>query len=244
VGDRKSFSNPRIETQMRKRLFNAGLCGTALAIIVLAACSSGTSQEPATPVVAENQVQIVENAPDISGYNYRCIAMVRAVNQLRALGKYKSISILRAAADSRYEMQGKVALICRLLFVNPKGWTPPAMGDPSVNANAIGHWPIFPLANVGGVPFLLVNGYSGDGVFIGGWQSLEVCKNLEIIDHDLPLTGYKEQARNLINDPRFTLLYKNGSYPDLRIMTEEVEAQASGSQDTATPCLQRPDSLP
>jgi hypothetical protein len=106
-----------------------------------------TSYSDTRDHAADHDIDIIEKAPDI-GLAYRAINEVRAVNALRALGKERAIKTMRDAVYLHYDNDSKVDLLCRLLFINPKGWTPPKMGVPGrhVRKEHISDWPLFPLA--------------------------------------------------------------------------------------------------
>jgi len=143
--------------------------------------------------------------------------MVQCVNGLRQLGKEKALATLREhirlngiSGDPGEEQ--KLLLVCRLLFVNPDGWKYPRIGHPSpdVDWNVADKFPFFPIALSDGVPFLLLNGSMS-----GGWTSdtgsacVNLCGHFSIITNDLPQTGYKKAAQDLINSEAFRRLYIN-----------------------------------
>jgi hypothetical protein len=119
--------------------------------------------------VEEGESAIVKKAPSIDGDTYKCGEMVQVVNHLRKLGKERSIAALREylltkPTNKKVFDNGaneKVLFICRLLFVNPKGWHPPGLGGPhpNINAQVAKQFPLFPIAISNGVPFLLIRGY-------------------------------------------------------------------------------------
>src|SRR5262245_4229523 len=95
-------------------------------LLSLSICASVTSFYP--PVPAQNRDDaMLDRIPMVAGRRYRCEEMVRVVNYLRKMGKEKSLSALRQYLG-RTRNHGEVLLVCRLLFVNPKGWQPPILG--------------------------------------------------------------------------------------------------------------------
>jgi hypothetical protein len=171
---------------------------------------------------------LIKQAPGIDS-DYHCVNMVRAVNYLRGLGKAKALDALHNYFKEnvgRGDEQEKIILICRLLFVNPNGWQIPMLGtpDPPVTTNGMAHFPIFPLALSDGVPFLLVHGYSGDGMFDNPLDELRLCERLSIITNDLSQTNYAGACRDLIANTNFTQLYtERGSDIMSNIIYQQAE---------------------
>jgi hypothetical protein len=156
----------------------------------------------------------IASAPDFRGTEYRCKDMVRVVNYLRSLGKKDAIAALREHLK-RHDMDERVHLICRCLFVNSGRWRPPAVGElhPLCPEEGVRRFPVFPLAFSGRVPFLLVSGYLRDGLPEDPQESLEVCETLPLIASDLPTIGYEAAARSLVTSAEFKALFPE---PDIR----------------------------
>lgn len=155
---------------------------------------------------------VLKGAPDARGDIYRCVNMIRTVNYLRGLGKDAALKVLRKdLKESGFDDNDKILLICRLLFVNPKGWSPIALGepDPEVDATAIKQFPLFPLDVVEGVPFFLVRGYKQQGLSEFATLCLDKCVNFSIIPADLSNVHYEKAARSLFNGERFKSLYRD-----------------------------------
>lgn len=176
-------------------------------------------------------VAILNKTPPIAGKSYRCAEMIRVVNHLRRLGKNKSLAVLRDYLASegqfeRFDNNGEVLIICRLLFVNPKGWAPPGLGDPApaTNQDVEKHFPLFPIALSDNVPFLLVYGYTIAGVPELAKDCLELCKRFSIIKRDYPLEGYEKSARSLTQMDSFRQLYKTEA--DRQEMADLILRQA------------------
>ncbi len=157
---------------------------------------------------------LMSRAPFISGDLYRCEDMIRSVNALRRLGKSEALKILSRhirdngpAGDPREEK--KVFLLCRLLFINPKGWDRLKLGHPvpEINWNAAEHFPLFPIAVSDGVPFLLVQGYRMGGVGESPEDCVKACESLSLIPADLPEGGYAKAAQALVGSDEFQRLY-------------------------------------
>ena len=178
--------------------------------------------------IAQNQDSLMPtNLPPVSGYAYRCENMVQVVNALRHLGKDKALSRLRNhLRQSGTEEQSKILLICRALFVNPKGWDPEGLGMPMprVHPNVAAQFPSFPIAFSEGVPFLLTRGYNLDGRAEVARISLELCQKFDLIRADLPLDGYDAAAHASIDSPTFRQLYQRPE--DAKEMAEMILRQA------------------
>jgi len=159
---------------------------------------------------------LVKKAPIISGYRYHSDAMVESVNGLRRLGKEKALAILkqydRETGSAHPEEWHKLFVLCRLLFVNPQGWTPPALGhpDPEIDWSQTRQFPMFPLALSDGVPFLLVSGFT-----VGGYspntpdKCIELCEGFSLVAADLSVTNHLDAAINLVQSDKFKHLYSN-----------------------------------
>jgi hypothetical protein len=176
-------------------------------------------------------VAMLRTTPAIDGYIYRCSEMVQVVNYLRQLGKDKSLALLREYLKSDLE-NAKVLIICRLLFVNPKGWAPPRLGAPvpvvcEVDAQ---NFPLFPIALSDKVPFLLVNGYRLGGVGEPASECLELCEGFSIIQSDYPLMGYEKAAKALAHNESFRKLYKEKDLPQMveMILHQATEPEREG----------------
>jgi hypothetical protein len=155
------------------------------------------------------------NAPCIRGEFYHCDRMVRAVNDLRRLGKDRALATLRSylsevGPGGDPGEREKVLMICRVLFVNPAGWPPPRLGhpEPEIDLETVKLFPLFPIAMAHNVPFLLVRGYASGGYSDDTPQKcLQVCQELSLIPSDLPEKGFTEAAHELIQSPQFKKLY-------------------------------------
>jgi hypothetical protein len=151
--------------------------------------------------------------------------MVQVVNHLRQLGKDKSLAALHDYLASDHE-DDKVLVICRLLFVNPKGWQPPGLGAPApaINKNVVKKFPLFPIALSERVPFLLVEGYSLHGRGESALACLELCEGFALVKEDYPLANYEKAARALAQTDAFRQLYQEA---DRQAMVEMILRQAN-----------------
>jgi hypothetical protein len=153
-------------------------------------------------------VEVISEAPPVLGSKFKCADMIRVVNVLRRQGKDAAIQSL-----DEYLKQSpndiRVHLICRCLFVNPQGWTPPRLGQPQpkVAENGVMHYHAFPLAFSNRVPFLLIMDYQFVGKQEMPRKSLMKCRSLNLIESDLPADGYTEAARLLVASDGFRELY-------------------------------------
>jgi hypothetical protein len=188
------------------------------------------------PMQAQStNTNIVASAPQILGLSYRCDNMIKCVNGLHQLGREQALATLREFSASLKSPQlmreeRKLHLICRLLFVNEKGWKPPRIGAPwpEVDWTVAERFPLFPLAVVDGVPFLLVRDYQMVGASEPGADALKVCEKSEIITNGLPrlqVSGYRQAALRLTRSDLFRQLYKDTN--DVSAMTEMIMQQAA-----------------
>jgi hypothetical protein len=116
--------------------------------------------------------------------------LVTTANGLRALGKPGAVRVLRAYLNAEWppdlRRDQDVQILCRVLFENPEGWKPPALGAPHPQlASDTSRFPLFPVAMSNGVPFLLVQGYSVGGGGMRSHLTLEQCERLELLKEDL-----------------------------------------------------------
>jgi hypothetical protein len=89
-------------------------------------------------------------------------------------------------------------------------------------------YPLFPLALMDGVPFLLVQDYQLSGASEPGASALKLCDKCEIITNALPQlqeSGYRQAASRLVRSDLFRRLYKDTN--DLAAMTDMVMQQAA-----------------
>jgi hypothetical protein len=153
--------------------------------------------------------------------------MVQAVNNLRRIGKARSLAALRDYLDHGVGSE-KVVVICRLLFVNPTGWKPPAFGRliPTINEEAKKSFPLFPIALSNDVPLLVIEGYQIEGVGEIAIDCLKLCEGLALVKKDYPLKGHAEAAAGLVKTEMFRKLYKETDLPD---MVKMIQNQAGAS---------------
>jgi len=163
----------------------------------------------------ETYTNILDETPGVNGFRYSCTQMVSVVNELRHLGKDKVMSVLtnlvEQADQNGFDDEGKVFMLCRLLFVNTSGWKIPGLGAPQPPVNfdvATNEFPFFPLALSDGVPFFLLNGYQGGGRPEPPDECVAACRDLPLISSDLPTNGFALAAQKLIASDSFRRLYK------------------------------------
>lgn len=148
------------------------------------------------------------------GADYRCDKWVETLNPLRQLGKEKCLAVLRAYFAEHHDHE-RILIVCRLLFVNPKGWDPPPLGglDPPVEKEAKMKFPLFPIAVSEGVPIFIVWGYKSGGKIGGGPECLKLCEQLDLIKDAYSTTGYEKAARSLTQSQDFLQLYSESDRP-------------------------------
>lgn len=134
-------------------------------------------------------VHMVHKAPSIIGSDFDPVALIHAVNVLHALGKEKAITILRTyialstsdpGRSEQYDLdEQRVFLVLRLLFVQKYGkiGMPPLLIGASdvVVSHLNSSWPLFPIAVVNQIPFLLVSGYTLGGFPQNPLDHLDYC---------------------------------------------------------------------
>lgn len=119
--------------------------------------------------------------PALDGEAFDPAAAIRGVNRLVALGRDAALEELRAQARSvraGAEAAG-VIVLCRLAFVPPPGAALPPLligvPDLALPAGTEADWPLFPLALVDDVPFLLVRDYVLGGLAETPAEHVEAC---------------------------------------------------------------------
>lgn len=175
---------------------------------------------PGHQAPAKNRdVAMLSKAPSITGDTYQCGDIIQVVNHLRQLGKDKCLAVLRdyLAAGGEHD---KVLVICRLLFVNPKGWEPPILGEtvPAIGQHMAKQFPLFPIALSDRVPFLLVRGYSLKGQAESAFACVKLCDGFALVKDDYPLVGYEKAARALTQSDSFRQLYDAADRPEMADM--------------------------
>ena len=117
-------------------------------------------------------VNAIHDAPTAQdGLRFDPRSLIRAVNLLHGLGKERALQALRAYDQlsrdlsrgdrSKYHVdEYRILPIVQILFEQPK---PFRLGESDMDAPGKFHWPLFPLALVEEVPFMVVSGYSLEG---------------------------------------------------------------------------------
>lgn len=178
-----------------------------------------------------NCLVVLERLPgnSIYAFTYRCKDMVSCVNTLRQAGKVRALQALHQQIlnnSQNYDplQDKKLIYVCQILFVNLEGWSPLG-GEPKTDERIAKSFPLFPIAMSDGVPFLLIDGRVINGVpSVSGAGQVRKCEGLQIIDHDLPTTGFKKAAQDLIQSELFQKLYKDPREKDR--MAQEILNQA------------------
>jgi hypothetical protein len=117
-------------------------------------------------------VSAIHRSPSAQGgLGFDPLPLIRAVNALQPLGKEKALKALRAyctlarklsyAEVRKYSVdEYRILPIVQILFESPSGHMPEfALGGPDVPSPGKDLWPLFPLAVVQDVPFMVVSGY-------------------------------------------------------------------------------------
>jgi hypothetical protein len=200
-----------------------------LRTLLIVACFFAAALHVEHAVFGETpQISLVSERLLSAGYEYKCVEMARLVNALRKLGKDKALAALNSHADGALEhgQSGAIFLICRCLFENPNGWTPPDLGAPlpDVPDEVIAKLPHFPLMFSDGVPFMVIQGYILGGRSENPKDFLKLCEALPLRQSDLPTTGYDAAARSLVASDLFSQLYPDAAVR--RSMSKMVLRQA------------------
>ena len=195
------------------------LCLFLVYVVLLCGSSFGRDRQ-----ADKGEPAMLNKTPAILGEQYQCGEMVQVVNHLRKLGKDKSLAALRGYLANDGD-NDKVLVICRLLFVNPKGWDAPILGQPSptINEDAAKRFPLFPVGLSNGVPFLLVEGYSLKGKAESAVACLKLCEGFALVKEDYASTDYEKAARALIKTDAFRQLYQEA---DRQGMADMILRQA------------------
>ena len=168
------------------------------------------------------------------GHGYKCADMVRVVNALRKLGKERALDELKQHVQRKRSAGGEgttVFFICRCLFENPEGWDPPRLfkPEPTITDSAAKKLPHFPLMFSEGVPFLVIEGYSGSGRVESPVEFLKQCESLPLRKSELPAKGFEAAARSLVASEAFGQLYEDEA--TRRNMAKMIMRQASEAGD-------------
>lgn len=144
--------------------------------------------------------------------------MVKCVNTLRHAGKREALAGLTEFTQKHQDapqMDDKLHWVCRLLFVNPKGWK--QLGgigshDPNgFDEDVARRFPLFPIAMSDGVPFIISDGgyiFAGvPGPDFFGWHDVALCHDFTMITADLPTRNFQKAANKLVQSELFQKLY-------------------------------------
>ena len=207
--------------------------GTILALAI-ASCTKDS----------RNSADVLSDTLNLSS-NYRPRKFIAVINHLRSLGKEKALDSLRDYASNGHESDWNRAfdiwIICRCLFVEPKGWGPLiGLGSPwpRVRPDYGDKFPQFPIVFVREIPFILEDGYSGGGNWANMSPEFAIkrCESLALISQNLPEfdpTTAAAAAKELIASKAFQTLYEN---EDGRAEAEQfilIQAEKSAPSSSA-----------
>ncbi|HEY5043924.1 MAG TPA: hypothetical protein VIK53_18275 [Verrucomicrobiae bacterium] len=211
-----------------RKLFT--FCPLLGAFVLLCFCNSCATQENKKAAC----LTAVENLPrgSVYGITYHCKDMVKCVNTLQQAGKSSALLALKEyvrkhAMPMEPLQDKKLMYVCRLLFINPKGWQQLGIGAtvPETDDSIAKQFPLFPVAISDGTPFMLIDGHHIEGIGSeSGARDVSQCEGFSIINAGLPTQGYKKAAQDLIQSELFQKLYKDPMAKDL--MTQEILNQA------------------
>jgi hypothetical protein len=116
--------------------------------------------------MASSSLEDLAAVPLAAGLVYDPRTVIEPVNRLAEVGKAEALRALRSAADSLAPVEGPL-LVARVAFVAAEDAGPAPrleLGKADVDEeSATRHFPLFPIALEGDIPFLLVAGY-----YLGG----------------------------------------------------------------------------
>lgn len=145
---------------------------SALAAILLLPSLSATD-----PTSISRARAALMDLPDFD--RYKIDPYLAAAATLQAAGKEKAALILADLAGVRDRNEGRrVIVLCRMLFrAKPNSeFRRPALGAPvSVGQTKFKDWPLEPIEQIDGVPFLVVRGYSIGGYPEPAREYLDYC---------------------------------------------------------------------
>lgn len=211
---------------------------TIVSLMAMAAVASSLISQSMGSECQEDATQktnIFTNTSQLlDGHGYKCADMANVVNALRTLGKKKALSELRKHVEQKRLAGGEektVFVICRCLFENPNGWDLPILfaPEPVIADSAMKMLPRFPLVFSEGVPFLVIEGYSGSGRVEDPMKFLDLCESLPLRESDLPTKGYDAAARSLVASEVFGQLYADERTK--KEMAKMILKQASEDRD-------------
>ncbi len=200
----------------------------ALAAILLVAVSVGceTSQPSRVSATGRSMDAIDPKMRDASrhtlfsttGDQFNPNELMTYANDFVALKSDEQESALRrmAASSSGPEHSLRVFLICRVLFTKEKGklpLRPMRLGGSEVPINKVHptDWPLFPLALMDDIPFLLTQGYVLAGITEDPVDYVDYCfKNAQIRTTNFrakEADGVKTAALRLTEEARFKKLF-------------------------------------
>lgn len=135
-------------------------------------------------------VELIHRAPTIDGNGFNPVALIRAVGGLLPLGKENALAALEAYERLAWAPVGgeqhdslddeRVFLILRVLFMRNDGnsvMPPLRIGSPDVPPpEDPAAFPLFPLAVVEQIPFLLIDGYQLGGLPERASEHIRYCR--------------------------------------------------------------------
>ncbi|MBK05793.1 MAG: hypothetical protein CL920_05555 [Deltaproteobacteria bacterium] len=131
----------------------------------------------------------LHNASKIDAWTFNPTTQVKIANKLHKKGKQQILALFRAYYQltktnmycrHRYDLdEQRVLLLMQMLFVGPnkKPISPLLIGTPDVHlpGKQRSAWPYFPMAVKGGVPFLLVQGYTPENATRNTLDYIQYC---------------------------------------------------------------------
>jgi hypothetical protein len=156
---------------------------TLAALVSVARCDPSSSVAVAKPAGAAGKTGTggvnIKDLPGILSAEYRVDPFIRAAVKLQKLGKEKAIAALSAlAAQADVDEEGKVTVLCRMLFAARPGreFRRRGMGRPVLLGETKGaDWPLEPIEIVDGVPFCIVRVYNVAGEILSVRVYLRYC---------------------------------------------------------------------
>jgi len=204
-------------------------------MVILPSCtpSSTTTPQAQHETISAVPLWTKSDTRGLFTAKYRCDRFMCAVNNFRSAGKDGALMALKDyVGDDRWPGYPDAFILCRALFEGK--WYPPVLGEPLPHAQENSKaFPLFPLAIVDDVPFLLITGYRLGGQGDRASRMLNGCQNRALVDHDFHYDKGKalSAAKRLVDMPEFRVLYEQEE--DYRKMKQFVLQQAEPSSSSA-----------
>lgn len=222
----------------------------ALATVAMLACGgaeppggAGEPPPPADPAMAlfvardrahADTLALVHRAPLIDGGAFDPVALLRASDALRALGKDTLLEVLRTYGEIVLSHPGlhglddqRIFLLLRLLCEPAR---PLHIGQPTVELPpGFTGWPQFPLVVQDGVPFLVVSGYTLGGKAERPHVHLDDCRDRGRLTTPAPPAPFAAAAEALVGSPAWREVMQSQADTAAAMIRAQARRAARGS---------------